>query len=42
MPSARITQSIAVPPALHAPRQCQRFFAGVMTSDGLRSSWNGH
>ena len=22
--------------------QCQRFFAGVMTSDGFRSSWNGH
>ena len=31
MPLARITQSMAVPPVLHAPRQCQRFFAGVMT-----------
>ena len=41
-PSARITQSITVPPALHAPRQCHRFFSGVITSDGLRSSWNGH
>ena len=41
MPLAFITQSMAVPPVLHAPRQCQRFFPGVMTSDGLRSSWNG-
>jgi cellulase/cellobiase CelA1 len=38
-PSALITQSITVPPAWHAPRQCQRFFAGVTTSDGVLSSW---
>jgi len=41
-PLARITQSMAVPPTLQAPRQCHRFFAGVMTSDGVRSSWKGH
>ena len=37
-PSERITQSITEPPVRHAPRQCQRFFAGVTTSDGSRSS----
>src|SRR5437763_1466762 len=36
-PSRRITQSITEPPAWHAPRQCQRFFAGVITSEGFVS-----
>ena len=40
-PSRFMTQSITVPPVWHAPRQCHRFFFGVMTSDGSWSSWNG-
>src|SRR5277367_1920527 len=36
-----MTQSITVPPAWHAPRQCHRFLAGVITSDGVLSSWKG-
>ncbi len=40
-PSERITQSSTEPPAWHAPRQCHRFLAGLTTSDGSRSSWNG-
>ena len=28
-----MTQSMTVPPAWHAPRQCQRFLLGVTTSD---------
>jgi hypothetical protein len=40
-PSAFITQWIAEPPAWQAPKQCHRFLAGVITSDGVRSSWNG-
>ena len=40
-PFIRITQSITVPPAWHAPRQCHRFVAGVTASDGVLSSWNG-
>src|ERR1035441_4182331 len=42
MPSARITHSIPSPPRPQAPRQSEVFFAGVVTSDGVRSSWNGH
>ena len=41
IPSAFITQSITVPPAWQAPKQCHRFFPGVITSDGVRSSWKG-
>ena len=41
MPSNRITQSITDPPAWHAPRQCHRFAFGLITSDGVLSSWNG-
>ncbi len=41
-PCARITQSITVPPVWQAPRQCQRFFFGLMTRLGSWSSWNGH
>ena len=41
-PWAVITQSIGPPPRPHAPRQCHRFLLGVITSDGLESSWNGH
>jgi ParB family transcriptional regulator, chromosome partitioning protein len=33
-PSARITQSITLPPVWHAPRQCQRFLSGVTTKLG--------
>lgn len=40
-PSARITQSITLPPAAHAPMQCHSFFAGEITRLGSRSSWNG-
>ena len=40
-PWVRITQSITEPPTWHAPMQCQRFFAGVTTSEGVSSSWNG-
>jgi hypothetical protein len=36
-PSVRITQSITEPPASQAPRQCQRFLAGVITRLG---SWS--
>jgi len=38
----RITQSITDPPAWHAPKQCHRFDFGLITNDGVRSSWNGH
>jgi hypothetical protein len=41
-PSACITQSITEPPRWQAPRQCQRFFAGVITRLGSWSSWKGH
>ena len=37
-PSARITQSITDQPAWHAPRQCHKFFSGLITSDGVESS----
>jgi hypothetical protein len=37
-PSTRITQSITDPPTWHAPKQCHKFFAGLITSDGDRSS----
>jgi hypothetical protein len=37
-PSTFITQSITEPPVWHAPRQCHSFFAGLTTSDGVRSS----
>ena len=29
-----ITQSITVPPAWQAPKQCHRFFFGEITSEG--------
>ena len=41
-PWAVITQSIGPPPRRQAPRQCHKFLAGVTTSDGESSSWNGH
>ena len=39
--STRITQSITLPPIWQAPRQCQRFVAGVIDKLGSRSSWKG-
>ena len=40
--SVRITQSIALPPAWHAPRQCQSCFARRHHQLGPWSSWKGH
>src|ERR1035437_3809059 len=40
-PFLRMTQSIG-PPPMPQPKQCQRFLAGVTTSEAVSSSWKGH
>ena len=39
--SYAMMNAITSPPLLHSPKQCHRFFAGVITKDGSRSSWKG-
>ena len=39
--SYAMMKAITSPPLLHSPKQCHRFFAGVMTKEGSRSSWKG-